>query len=124
MSRKIILALTGFIIFLACFTASVKVRDYFYEQSLRTNIKLIKVGMSEAEVIGILGEPTDKQMSDIPGRYWCYETDTFARALDDTQNRLGRLLLQMSRDGKVVKSLTRTTKTNVCFSPDTFLPAA
>lgn len=32
----------------------------------------ITIGMSEAEVISILGEPTSKALIDIPRLYWCY----------------------------------------------------
>jgi outer membrane protein assembly factor BamE (lipoprotein component of BamABCDE complex) len=105
MKHKLIFTFIGLIIFSICFVASVKVRDYFYEQNLRKNIQKITVGMPEKEVIEILGKPSLQGMSDF-GEYWCYDTDSIARTLEEQpETRCGNLLLQMSaaKDGKVMK---------------------
>ena len=106
MKHEIIFTVVGLIIFLICFTSSVKLRDHFYEQSLINNIQKIKVGMSEDEVIKILGKPSSREMSDIPGEYWCYDTDSIGRTFDvQSEVRCGHLLLEMSspRNSRVVK---------------------
>ncbi len=101
MKKKLIISIAGFLIFLFCFFASVLVRDYFNEISLRTNIHRIKVGMSEKEVIQILGKPSDKVMSDVPGLYWTYQTNSFN--YHDNPDELDHILLEMGSDEKVVK---------------------
>jgi outer membrane protein assembly factor BamE (lipoprotein component of BamABCDE complex) len=106
MKRKIVFIVISLVIFVICFTASVKLRDYFYERSLRNNIQKIKVGMSEKEVFEILGKPSLGEMSDISGEYWCYDTDSIARTLEpQPEIRCGHLLLEMSApvNGRVVK---------------------
>ena len=58
--------------------------------------------MPEAEVIAILGEPTSKAMTDTPGLYWCYGSDSWKQwELGDEY--CGTTALQMSRDGNVVE---------------------
>ena len=59
--------------------------------------------MSEGEVIQILGKPTDRAMSDIPGTYWCYRTDLVFQLIDDNPDSMGHLVLEMGSNGKVVK---------------------
>ena len=106
MKRKMIFTFIALVIFVICFTASVKLRDYFYEQSLRKNIQKIRVGMTEKEVIEILGKPSLAEMSDISGEYWCYDTDSIARTIEpQPEIRCGYLLLEMSSavNGHVVK---------------------
>ena len=103
MKRKIIFTFIGLFVFLICFAASVSIRDFFYEQMLRKNIQKIEIGMTEKEVIGILGEPSNRQMSDIEGLYWEYSTDTFNRSLYKAGECPAYLLLQMDSNGKVVK---------------------
>jgi outer membrane protein assembly factor BamE (lipoprotein component of BamABCDE complex) len=107
MKRKLIFAIIELFIFSICFTSSVFVRDYFYEKSLRSNIHKIKVGMTEKEVIRILGKPTQQIMSDVPGLYWCYETNSFYYLLDDNSERLGWILLRVGNEGKVVEVFDR-----------------
>ncbi len=106
MKAKIIFTFVGLIIFLICFTTSLKLRDYFYEQNLRSNLQKIKVGMSEKEAIEILGKPTSQYSSDSTEEVWCYDTDSVTRILEDQgEIRCGHLLLQMNspRNGRVVE---------------------
>jgi len=106
MKRTMIFTFTGPVIFVICFTAGVKFRDHFYEQSLRKNIQKISVGMTEKQVIEIPGKPSLGEMSDISGEYWCYDTDSIARTIEpQPEIRCGHLLLQMSSgvNGHVVK---------------------
>jgi hypothetical protein len=95
MKKKFIFAIVGLLIFVVCFISSIRIRDYFYEKNLRENIHKVKVGMTEKEVVEILGEPTLKQMSDGPV-YWCYETDTIGQILDDNPTRMGKMLVEMT----------------------------
>ena len=106
MKHKIIFILIGFLCLLICFTTSIKLRDYFYEQNLRNNLHKIEVGMDEQKVLKILGKPTNVMSSDSPSRYWCYETDSTSQMLEDQPEiHCGKMLLEMSssKDGKVVK---------------------
>jgi hypothetical protein len=103
MKCKLISIFAGLFIFLACFTTSIITRDYFYKRELSNEIHKIKVGMSEQEVIEILGEPNDKFRSDVPGLFWSYETDSISQLLNDNPDRIGRVLLQTNENGKVIK---------------------
>lgn len=103
MKRKIIFTAIGLITFLICFTASLLIHDYLYEQRLRSDIYKVKVGMTEQEVIEILGEPSHKLMSDIPGLYWAYDTSSIGQLLDDNPDRIGHILLEMGAGKRVVK---------------------
>ena len=63
---------------------------------------MVTIGMSEAEVISILGEPTSKATIDTPGLYWCYGRETRADwERSDVYCR--NTALQMSPDGHVVE---------------------
>lgn len=101
MKRKLVFSVVGLFIFSFCFTVSVFLRSYYNEKRLRNDIHKIKVGMTEEEVIEILGEPYKKQMSDIPGRYWCYKTDSTIFDIPDYE--ASYLLLEMDSDRKVDK---------------------
>lgn len=99
MKKKFVFALIGLFIFAVCFVASIRVRDYYYEKSLKENIHRVKVRMSEQEVIQILGKPTIEQMSDSSSYYWCYDTDSIHQLLADEAEReiyCGHMLLEMS----------------------------
>lgn len=105
MKRRIIFALIGFGIFTACFIGSVLMRDYFHDRHLKNNIHKVKVGMTEAQVIEILGKPSHKIGSDEPGNYWSYDTNSFSSITDGSPERIGYLVLKMGTDGKVEKVL-------------------
>src|SRR6185369_8891365 len=66
------------ILLIASFFGAVFVRDYLYEEWLKSNITRIHVGMTDQEVINILGKPTTMHMSDEPGEIWCYGSDSFS----------------------------------------------
>ncbi|GEM_PF-3671079 len=101
--RKLIVSISVVFAVLFASTTGLILYGRFLDHRLRRDINQIRVGMAEAEVIRILGEPSDRMMSDIPGTYWTYETDVLGSLLDDNPNRVGYLVLQMGADGKVVK---------------------
>lgn len=104
MLRKSLFIAAGLLIFVTCFASSVRVRDHFYAQHLKRNIEKVKVGMTDRQVIEILGEPDDRQMSDIPGTYWCYNTSTYDQFIyADSGTLCQQLLLEMGSGGVVVK---------------------
>jgi hypothetical protein len=92
----------GLAFFFGAFEGSVLLRDRLYERQLQTNKSRIKAGMSEAEVIAILGQPTSKHMSDIPGLYWCYGSDT-SDSWDYEGVYCGTVGIEMSPGGRVVR---------------------
>lgn len=106
MKRKIFVSFTGLIIFLSCFTASVKIRDYFYRQNLKNNLQKVTVGTPDKEVIRILGRPNHVWSEDSAQVSWCYDTDSISHSLEEQPDiECGNMLLKMSssKDGKVVK---------------------
>ncbi len=103
MVKKIVKIAIGLILLIVCFVGSIAVRDRWRENHLQANKGKITVGMSEAEVISILGEPTSKHMSDIPGLYWCYGSDTW-REWAYNDEYCGNTLLEMSSGGRVVRA--------------------
>jgi hypothetical protein len=58
--------------------------------------------MSGEEVISLLGRPTSKAISDISGEYWCYGSSSWMDP--DKDSYCGNVLIEMSRDGHVVKT--------------------
>lgn len=88
---------------MAAFLGSVEVRDQVYERSLKANVHRIQAGMSAANVVSILGEPTSKNISDIPGVYWCYGSSTWDR-WSYGEVYCGEIIFEMSdhRGGHVV----------------------
>ncbi|MFT3745789.1 MAG: hypothetical protein QM785_16050 [Pyrinomonadaceae bacterium] len=90
------------LLLIACFFGFIYVRDRWREDHIQANKGSITIGMPEAEVIAILGEPTSKAMIDTPGLYWCYGSDTWEQwELGDVY--CGSTALQMSLDGHVVE---------------------
>jgi outer membrane protein assembly factor BamE (lipoprotein component of BamABCDE complex) len=79
--KRIFFIKIGLFIFALCFLTSVLIRDYVHEQQLRTNIQKVKIGMTEKEVIEILGKPSDIWMTD-GGNRWCYNTNSIAETLE------------------------------------------
>lgn len=93
MKCKLVFTVVGLFIFLFCFTTSLLVRDYLYEQTLKSNIHKVKIGMTDKEVVEILGKASNKDGSDIsPGAYWFYDTSSVSQFLDDNPDRLGHLV--------------------------------
>ena len=91
----------GFLLLIACFFGFIDARDRWREDHIQANKGKITIGMSEAEVIAIPGEPTSRAMIDTPGLYWCYGSDSWKQwELGDVY--CGTTALQMSRDGHVV----------------------
>ena len=106
MKRKIFFVFAGLIIFVTCFISSVKLHDYAYKQKLRKNLSKIEIGMTDKQVVEILGRPTNIWSSDTPLQAWCYDTDSISQTLEEQPEiNCGNMLLEMSssKDGKVVK---------------------
>lgn len=106
MKCKIFFLFLGLIIFLICFIASVKVRDYSYKQKLKTNLSRVSIGMTDKEVIQLLGRPNHVWSEDSPQVSWCYDTDSISHSLEAQPDiECGNMLLKMSssKEGKVVK---------------------
>jgi hypothetical protein len=96
--KRLLTGFFGLMLLATTFTSGVLISDGISEYRLRKNIKQISVGMTDREITAILGERTDKAMSDIdPGRYWLYKTDTFNAKTD------GHLVLEMSGKNTVAK---------------------
>src|SRR5215204_2475931 len=76
----------------------------YLDYRLRNDIQLVNVGMSEADVIRILGEPSNRGISDLGGgAYWSYDTDLLGKYLENNPHRVGYLVLEMGHHGRVVK---------------------
>ena len=101
MAKTVAKIVMGLGLVIAAFIAFIAIRDSWRESHLQANHARIKIGMSEAEVIAILGEPTSKHISDIPGLYWCYSSDTWQQ-WEFGEVHCGSMMLEMSRDGHVV----------------------
>lgn len=93
----------GLLAFLGCFLGCLALYGSHLDSQLRLNIHKVNVGMSEDEVIQILGKPTNRAISDIPGTYWHYRTDIIYALIDDNPDSVGYLVLEMGSNGKVVK---------------------
>ena len=101
--RKIIFSLFGLLALLGCFLGCLALYGSYLDSQLRHNIHKVNVGMGEDEVIQILGKPTNRAISDIPGTYWYYRTDIVYSLIDDNPDNLGYLVFEMGSNGKVVK---------------------
>ena len=97
--KRLLTGVIGLMLLAATFTSGVLITDSISDYRLRKNIKQISAGMTEEEVVAILGEPTDKLMSDIdPGRYWLYQTDSI-----NLNNTDGYLVLEMSGQNTLLR---------------------
>ena len=101
--KKLLFLLLGILALIGCFISGLAVYGIYLDSQLRSNIHNVKVGMSEDEVIRILGKPSNQGISDIPGTYWHYRTDLVYQLIDDNPDSVGYLVLEMSSNGKVVK---------------------
>ena len=52
--------------------AGIWANAYRHNKRVNSRIKLIRVGMSQQQVTGILGRPVKRHMTDGPGEIWCY----------------------------------------------------
>ena len=62
------------------------------ESNLRQNIVRVRPGMTEDEVIALIGAPSSRSISDGAGVYWWYRTDYPFAIIDDNQTTWGILL--------------------------------
>ena len=93
----------GLMLLATTFLGGVIIRDRLHAKWLKQNVNRIQLGMSEAEVIGILGSPVNRHMTDGPGEIWCYTTDSF----DDYDENCGPVAIDMS-PSRVTKVLPVT----------------
>ncbi|MBK6590368.1 MAG: hypothetical protein IPG22_18970 [Acidobacteria bacterium] len=63
---KVAKIIIGFLLLIACFFGFIDARDRWREDHIQANKSRGTIGMSEAEVISILGEPTSRAMIDTP----------------------------------------------------------
>ena len=96
---KIVIGILVFGLCVAFSIGGIKAYDRYLEAWNLENISRIQPGMTDAEVIDILGKPTIRKMSDIPGEYWCFGSDTFAFQ----ESYRGSVMIEMSRDKRVVE---------------------
>src|SRR5215467_15026334 len=89
----------GSLLLLLTFYVGVSLRDELAAQALVENTKKLQLGMSEAEVIAILGKPTRRQISDVPGVYWFYDPSSWPR----DEEYMGSAMLYMGRDGRLLR---------------------
>jgi len=89
----------GFVLFLITFIGSVQVRDSIHESWIKSQVRQVGTGMTKQEVIKILGQPTSYHMSDEPGTYWCYGSDSF----NSYEEYCGKVMLFMGSDDRVVR---------------------
>ena len=101
--KRLLFFLSCFVVLVGCFIGSLALFSSYRDSQLRQNIHRVKVGMSEDEVIQILGKPTARAISDIPGTYWHYRTDLVYQLIDDNPDSVGYLVLEMGSNGKVIK---------------------
>ena len=97
--KLVLTSFTGFILFLFTFVGSIQVRDYVYERWIKSQVRQIVPGMTRQEVINVLGKPTSFHMSDEPGHYWCYGSETF----NSYEQYCGSVMLLMGSDDRVIR---------------------
>jgi hypothetical protein len=51
--------------------------DYFHNRFIGRHISEVKIGMSESEVVDLLGEPVRRHMTDSQDIIWCYTAFSF-----------------------------------------------
>jgi hypothetical protein len=95
---RVLSGILGLTIFCLTFLGSVHVRDSYHEEWLKTNILQVQPGMTEREVIQILGKPTSYHMSDEPGTNWCYGSDSF----NTYEAYCGKVALLMGSNNRVI----------------------
>jgi outer membrane protein assembly factor BamE (lipoprotein component of BamABCDE complex) len=94
--REAIFSVFGIFVFVGLYGS-------YLDSQRRRNIHKLKLGMSEDDVIQILGKPTNRAILDIPGTYWYYRTDLVYALIDDNPDSVGYLVLEMGSNGNVVK---------------------
>ena len=101
--KKLLLPILGVLTLLGCFIGGLALYGSYRDSQLRSNIHKVQVGMSDDEVIHLLGKPSNRGISDIPGTYWYYRTDLVYKLIDDSPENVGYLALEMGANGRVVK---------------------
>ncbi len=97
---KLILKCTvGFLLFLTTFVGSVEIRDRAYEAWVKNQVARVVPGMTDKQVISIIGKPTSYHMSDEPGSYWCYGSNSF----NSYEEYCGKVMLLMGTDNRVIR---------------------
>jgi hypothetical protein len=80
------------------FVTGASVEDYYAQKQFRENIKRVRIGMSEAEVIALLGQPSSRKLTDRSGGDLCFSAGSFH--LEPSTNCV--VSLEMSPDRHVV----------------------
>lgn len=89
----------GLVLFVTTFVGSVVVRDAYEEGWLKENVVRIQPGMPESELIEILGKPTSYHMSDEPGTYWCYGSNSF----NTSEEYCDKVMVLMGSNNRVIE---------------------
>ena len=97
--KLILRYIAGFVLFLITFIGSIQVRDCLYESWIKSQVRQVETGMARHEVIKILGRPTSYHMSDEPGTYWCYGSNSF----NSYEEYCGKVMLLMGSDNRVIR---------------------
>jgi uncharacterized protein YjlB len=80
------------------FVTGASVEDYSAQKQFRENIKKVRIGMCEAEVIELLGEPSSRKLTDRSGGSLCFSAGSFH--VEPSTNCV--VSLEMSPDRHVV----------------------
>jgi hypothetical protein len=99
MKRKLFFVLACIFVFCICIISGISAGNFYYQHKVKSGLAKIKVGMTETQVIEILGKPDDRKLSDFPGGYICYRTQLI------NINSKTYYLIDMGLDGKVRKVL-------------------
>ena len=99
---KIAITVLGILLLISCFVGGILIHNKVKNAYLRDNINKIYVGMPEAELKSLLGEPTCRTSSDIaPREYWGYGVDTFS----DNPEFCGSVLIEMTAEPRTVRKV-------------------
>jgi hypothetical protein len=99
MKRKLFFVLACIFVFCICVISGISTGNFYHQHKVKSELAKIKVGMTEAQVIEILGKPDDRKLSDFSGGYICYKTQLI------NMNFKSYYLIEMGLDGKVRKVL-------------------
>ena len=101
--RKVLISVCGILPFIAAFVVSLCLYGWYLDSRLKIDVHKVHPGMTEEEVIQVIGKPTSRGISDIPGTYWYYRTDVIHQLIDDNPDKTGYMVLEMGSDGRVEK---------------------
>jgi len=91
---RLIISLT---LLAATFVIGASIDDYYAQRQFRENLKKVRVGMSEAEAIALLGKPSVRKLTDRPGGDMCFSAGSF----HFNPSTKCVIILEMNPDGRV-----------------------